>query len=649
MRRLFFFGEKDVCLTGCSAKVLIAFCSVIVSSLAFSERLYGQQVVRTTPESVIGYLEYLPEGYDDNSDKYPVVIFLHGIGERGVNTTDIARLHESVQKVTALGPPAYVKNGYSFPFILISPQLKNNYGNWPSSYVMEVIRHVKSYLRIDEKRIYLTGLSLGGGGAWWTAQDFPEFFAALAPVCGGRNTPAMACAIADENLPVWAFHGDKDTIVPLKTSVNMVNAINDCVPSPSPAAKMTIYPGVAHNAWTNAYRTDHAIHDQNIYEWMLSFTNTINRGNVLPRADAGNDRTISGTATEIAGQGRDSDGTITTYAWDQIGGPSPATLSNPKSPKLSASNLKIGAYVFSLKVTDNDGGTDTDYVQLNVKRITDTPKANAGGDITVILPADTVALAGSPDDQENFSYRWVQTSGNECALNGTTSSRLIVSDLSSGEYRFRLFVEDAYGNVSDDEVSVVVTFPPAVDAGPDISLPLTAPGAVLSGSAYDRDGVIKSYSWKKYSGPDVVLTQDTLPVASISGLKEGTYVFILTATDNLNISSSDQVTVTVKKEIMSTDITVDARNGHTEHENTPVREPSHPVAESTQGIFGRLTSLDLENCLVTVFNDAGQRIFSGLWSNETYRSIFSRNGLYLYQIVRNGEWIDTGRIYIRRR
>ena len=233
-----------------------------------STGLYAQNVFKTTAASVIGYLEYLPEGYELNSDKYPVVIFLHGIGERGTNTTDPAVLQQSVLKVETLGPPNYVKQGHEFPFILISPQLKSNYGNWPSSYVMEVIHHVKTYLRIDEKRIYLTGLSLGGGGAWWTAQDYPEFFAALAPVCGGRNTPEKACAIAAENLPVWAFHGDKDSVVPLSRSVTMVDAINACQPAPVPPAILTIYPGVAHNAWTKAYQTDHSIHNPNVYEWM---------------------------------------------------------------------------------------------------------------------------------------------------------------------------------------------------------------------------------------------------------------------------------------------------------------------------------------------------------------------------------------------
>src|SRR5690349_10751194 len=103
----------------------------------------AQQVFKTTATSVIGYLEYVPQNYNASSDKYPVVIFLHGIGERGVNSTDPATLSTTIQSVAKLGPPMYVKNGAQFPFILIAPQLKNNYSKWSSSYVMEVIDHVK--------------------------------------------------------------------------------------------------------------------------------------------------------------------------------------------------------------------------------------------------------------------------------------------------------------------------------------------------------------------------------------------------------------------------------------------------------------------------------------------------------------------------
>jgi dienelactone hydrolase len=346
-------------------KMLIV-AAVLMMGAAIGQ-VNAQQVFKTTSASVIGYYEYVPQDYNANSNKYPVVIFLHGIGERCPNTKDINTLRSYIVNVAKAGPPKYVKNGTQFPFILISPQLKNNYGDWPPNYVMEVINYVKTYLRIDERRIYLTGMSLGGGGAWYTDQDFTKLFAALAPVCGSRNLTSKAVNIANEDTPVWAFHGDKDTTVPYMRTVNMVNAIN--ANKPNPLAKLTIYAGVAHNAWDYAYRNDHTLHNPNVYEWMMSKTNTINSGNKIPVANAGSDQTkylSSGTTASITGSGTDGDGSIASYKWWKISGPT-ATMTSTTSATLKLSALKAGTYVFALQVTDSKGNTDSDYVKVTVK------------------------------------------------------------------------------------------------------------------------------------------------------------------------------------------------------------------------------------------------------------------------------------------
>lgn len=346
----------------------ILFFGIVTLAASFG-KVSAQQVFKTTSTSTIAFYEYLPSDYNGNSNKYPVVIFLHGIGERGPNTTNIQTLKDNIYKVAKLGPPMHVKNGTKFPFILISPQLKNNYGTWPSSYVMEVLNYVKTYLRVDERKIYITGLSLGGGGTWVTMQDFPELFAAAVPVCGGYNSPSKAYKIAAENLPVWASHGSIDDVVPMSKTVNMVNAINASTPKPSPLAKLTIYTGVKHNAWSYAYRTDHSLHTPNVYEWMLGFSNTINKGNKIPVANAGADQTryLSSTvSTTISGNATDTDGTIVSYEWTKLSGPG-ATLSGTTTKTLKVNSLKKGIYVFRLKVKDNSGNTESDYVKLYVK------------------------------------------------------------------------------------------------------------------------------------------------------------------------------------------------------------------------------------------------------------------------------------------
>ncbi len=726
-----------VAFEGMICKSLLIFYGIVCLSFVLNTAARGQQVFKTTQTSVIAYLEYLPQDYRLNSNKYPVVIFLHGIGERGPNTQDLNVLSQSIQEVAKLGPPMYVKNGNQFPFILISPQLKDNYSNWPSDYVLEVINYVKTYLKIDEKRIYLTGLSLGGGGAWWTAQDYPELFAALAPVCGGRNTPAAACAIAKENLPVWAFHGDKDTIVPLATSVNMVNAINNCVPAPDPQAKMTIYPEVGHSSWTYAYKIDKSIHDPNVYEWMLSFRNTVNAGNRIPEANAGEDKIVTNTSITIVGSGSDLEGNIS-YLWTQLQGPSVATLENKTSSSLQASNLMPGEYLFSLRVTDNGSASDTDYVIVKIDNGNLLPVANAGSDKTVCLPTNSIQIIGSgsdsdgtisayewckisgpsatltdanapiltasdllsgpyvfrlmvTDDKEGKHYdemsllinepvapianagpnklvilpansisiigsatdsdgsialyQWSQRTGGACTMTNTTSSTLNVSDLKSDSYIFRLTVADNMGFEDYDDVLINVTFPPVVDAGADqlVNLPLAS--VILTGSAWDPDGTIKTYAWSKYSGPSALLTNKSTSSLTITDLKEGTYVFKLRVSDNLTAKTTDYVTLTVKKVILTISSST-STSIKIKEKDVDSFVPTDP-RENNKAILEGLTSLDLENCIVSVFNESGVGIFSGVWTLEQYKETFSQNRLYIYHVYKAGRRIESGKIYIR--
>ncbi|MBT1705705.1 PKD domain-containing protein [Chryseosolibacter indicus] len=528
---------------------------VLASTLFF--KLSAQQVFKTTTTSVIPYLEYLPQDYSTNTNKYPIVFFLHGIGERGPNSTDPTVLDDYIQNVAKHGPPKHVKAGYQFPFILISPQLKNNNSTWPSSYVMEVIEYCRTYLRIDERRIYLTGLSLGGGGTWWTAQDYPEFFAAIAPVCGGYNSTAKACGIANADLPVWAFHGDKDTTVPLSKSQNMVNAINNCVPQTSNLAKLTIYTGVAHNAWDYAYKTDNSLHDPNVFQWLMSFTNTQNNDNKIPVANAGTDKIINVTSTTLTGSATDADGTIASYAWTQMSGPT-ATVSNASTATLSLSNLSVGEYVFRLRVKDNSGNTDSDYVKLTVEENVNTaPKANAGKDITITLPVNSVVIKGSATDADGTiaTYKWTKVRGPvSLTLANATTSSLTTSSLVEGSYVFRLTVTDNKGATHYDDMlvkvnpfvsSVVVPIAPTVTAGADKAINLPTSSTSFTGSATDIDGTVKSYIWTKVSGPACTMTNTTTTTLKVQGLVLGTYVFRLTATDNGGNQGSDEVKLTV--------------------------------------------------------------------------------------------------------
>lgn len=528
---------------------------LLLSGILFTITAWGQQSFKTTPTSVIPYLEYLPSDYNKNSNKYPIVIFLHGIGERGPNTTNINDLKTAIALVEKHGPPKHVKNGTKFPFILISPQLKNNYGTWPTSYVMEVIEHVKTYLRVDERKIHITGMSLGGGGTWTMAQDYPELFASVAPICGGYNSKAKACNIASENIPVWAFHGDADPTVPLSTSKGMVDAINACSPTPNPQAVLSVYPGVKHDAWEYAYRPDHTKHDPNVYEWMMTHTNVTNGKNRIPVANAGTDKTAASSTYTLTGSGTDSDGSIVSYTWKKIAGPA-CSMSNANTAKLSLSSLNPGTYMFRLTVKDNAGATDSDYVKLTIQS---APLANAGSDITITLPASTATLKGSGTDSDGSisGYKWSFVSGPKTAtISSATSATTTVSDLTlPGKYVFELEVKDNQGATGKDQVAVTVkdgtgttaNAAPVANAGKDVTITLPTSAVDLTGGGADSDGSVVAYKWSFVSGPVTpALTNSTAQKVSVKGLTTaGKYTLRLEVLDNEGAKGTDDVTVTV--------------------------------------------------------------------------------------------------------
>jgi predicted peptidase len=226
----------------------LALCATAVCACVRAEELRQAPKTHTVTVPVeIRYLEALPAGYKaDATKRWPLVVFLHGSGERG----------DELRKVAKHGPPKLVEAGREFPFILVSPQCPA--GQWwdvaaLDAWLDELVRNY----RVDTDRIYLTGLSMGGFGTWSWAQRTPGRFAAIAPVCGGGD-PAQAGKLKD--LPVWAFHGAKDPTVALAKTEEMIAAIDAAGGEP----RVTIYPEAAHDSWTEAYAND------GLYAWMLA-------------------------------------------------------------------------------------------------------------------------------------------------------------------------------------------------------------------------------------------------------------------------------------------------------------------------------------------------------------------------------------------
>jgi hypothetical protein len=508
----------------------------------------AQQTAKMTPAGT-GFLEYLPQGYSGNSNKYPIVIALHGIKEKGNTLADVAR-------VANVGLPKYVKYGSQYPFILISPQLKTTMGRWTGDYVMAVLNYVKTYLRVDPSRIYLTGLSLGGGGVWSVSTANPGVFAAILPICSGYNVLSGAAALANADVPIWGFHGDADATVSYMTTVNMVNAINNY--KPSPLAKITIFPGLGHIIWDKVYKETTAL------TWLLSYkkgsvTTSPTPTNASPVANAGTDKTITlpTTALTITGSATDSDGTIASYAWTKKAGGS-ATLSGTATSSLSLSGLAAGTYTFALTVKDNKGTSDSDDVLVTVKSSTTNaaPIANAGADRKVVLPTTSTAITGSGKDSDGTiaSYSWTKISGGSVSETGTTSSTLRLADLKTGSYTFRLTVKDNDGSTDSDDITVIVDSAPIVNAGGDRTVTLPLSSLTLSATATD-DGTISSYQWSKYSGPILKMTNTTSKTVTLTGLYQGTYVIKLAVKDNLGLVSYDYVKIVVKSSVASVEKT----------------------------------------------------------------------------------------------
>lgn len=213
---------------------------------------------KVTKSLSLGYLLYLPKGYEANGAKeWPLMLFLHGAGERG---SDLA-------KVAIHGPPKLVKQGREFPFILVSPQCPEG-GNWEEAAVLALLDDVLARHRVDRRRVYLTGLSMGGFGTWNLIARHPEKFAAAAPICGGGNVIDVLLGSRDrergaalKSLPIWAFHGAKDPVVALSESERMVAAFKR---TGNPNVKLTVYPETQHDSWTEAYA------NEDLFTWFLN-------------------------------------------------------------------------------------------------------------------------------------------------------------------------------------------------------------------------------------------------------------------------------------------------------------------------------------------------------------------------------------------
>lgn len=325
--------------------------------------------------NVAGYYETLPARYSLTTKKYPLIIFIHGIGELG---TGLSRLNCCGLPYHAKGgtfPPKFLVNGVYYSYIVISPQFKVR----PSAAnVQSVIDFAKAKYRIDESRIYVTGLSMGGGSTWDWSVVYGEKAAAIVPVCAGTApTTTLAASVATKNMPIWSLNSSADAIVPIQWAKDWINWIDARNSTMAAHTKLTIWDYLSHNGtWGKAFNPVTKIDGYNIYEWMLLYTRgaaTVSSsltGNILPVANAGSDRTIPLSwnyyPTLNATLSTDADGWIAAFKWTKVSGPASYTIVSSTSGQTKVTGLAAGTYVFRVTVTDNKGATDTDDVVITM-------------------------------------------------------------------------------------------------------------------------------------------------------------------------------------------------------------------------------------------------------------------------------------------
>jgi len=224
-----------------------------------------------------GFLQALPNTYNtynQGSEKYPLIIFIHGIGERGNGTSDIDRVtRNSVPKLIKAGqfPASFTVDGNSYSFIVMSPQFKK----WPTAAdINAVMDYAVSHYRVDVSRIYVCGLSMGGGVTWQDGYNYAGKIAAIVPMAGACSlSDTGAKLIAAASLPVWAFHNNADPTVNPNFTYSWVSRINK-YKNPIVARK-TIFTASCHDCWTKAsdpnYKESINGVSMNIYEWMLHY------------------------------------------------------------------------------------------------------------------------------------------------------------------------------------------------------------------------------------------------------------------------------------------------------------------------------------------------------------------------------------------
>jgi hypothetical protein len=542
---------------------------LILLFLSFTNVLKSQQ----TLTKINGWNAYvhLPANYTSTTINYPTIIFFPGVGEIGTNASALI----------ANGPGAYITQGWNgnvvvdgntVEFIVISLQPPIAYPN--EIQINDKIQIIKSTYRVDNDKLYLTGLSHGG----WCSSTFVTGDALGGPYNYASQIAAVVevqGVVPDDNSPYPQlfdnFANNGGRLLGFEQSFDnrgvptRVNRMNATVPNSAIYVK-TNFGGGGHCCWNQYYGGQRVMPgnflldgvSQNLYQWLArqSRKSKLNR---IPNVNAGSDLSITlpiNSAT-LNGTGTDLDGTIVSYAWTKVSGPVAGTLANATLASATANGLVEGIYKYELKVTDNVGGVGKDTIQVTVNAAAPPPNqlptSNAGSDLSITLPINSATLNGTGTDLDGtiVSYAWTKVSGPVAGtLANATLASATANGLVEGIYKYELKVTDNVGGVGKDTIQVRVNVAaslsnqlPTANAGADFAITLPIKSASLNGSG---TGFKISFQWTKLSGHSSGnISNATSATVSLTNLTNGIYKYQLTVTDSLGKTAKDTIILTV--------------------------------------------------------------------------------------------------------
>jgi len=453
----------------------------------------GSQVPKSTPLINGGtcyFLQFTPWDSTVHSARHPLIIFLHGAGERGdggFSTVNNVAANSIPLFCANKGTMGFTVNGVYNTFYVLSPQLSAFSGNWTSNYVQTMINYAKSNLNIDTNRIYLTGLSLGGGGCWRFVLDSTTTqtnqiaaMSAMSSTDEGNDTH-ICSVLFNSHLPMWNFADDADPNPQTGGNamehqrLTMVFGCNNYTPAP----KWTYYSDNTHNhgwewgsdtghhtytlssTFTSSVGSGSYLQNPNLFEWLLTNTRASNTPQPpVAHTNAAqvlytptNQTTLTGSGTPV------SPATISSYSWTKVSGPDTPVITSPSSATTTVTGLSVpGFYLFRLTVTDNNGltGSALDSVLLNDGH----PVVNAGSNQTITLPTSSVNLSGTATARPGHSIQsttWTKSSGpSGGSITSPASLNTSVTGLTQGTYIFQLSATDDQALTSNSQVTVTV-------------------------------------------------------------------------------------------------------------------------------------------------------------------------------------------------